>query len=441
MLRRKIHQQLLDWKVKKKKKSLIISGARQVGKTFIIREYSKEYGSFIELNFLENPSLISVFSGDLDVETLLTNLSFYFKKSAFIPGDTLILFDEAQECPQAITSLKFWTSDGRFDVIATGSALGMNYNIPTSYPVGYVEYLDMYSLDFEEFLWANQISDQQIDLLKYHFTERKKVPVFLHEKMMDYLRLYMVIGGMPEVVDTYIQTHDLSEADARQRTIYRDYLYDIARFAQSDIKIKAENCYKSIPLQLSKENHKFQYKIVEHKGTARKFKSSLDWLENAHFIKTVYNVSSLSSPLEAFTIQDNFRLYPTDIGLLICYYDFALKKAILEDKTISDLPQSLILKTAKGGLYEALAADFLIKRGYQHIFFYKPVNSTLEIEFLITNQDGIIPIEIKAGRSKTNSLDILLNQASIPFGYKMADQNIGVSEKKITLPLYMLMFL
>ena len=441
MLKRKVYYQLLQWKEKQAKKCLIISGARQVGKTTIVREFSKNYTSFIELNFLESPSLKSIFSGDLDVETLIANLSFAIKNVAFIPSDTLILLDEAQECPNAITSLKFWSLDGRFDVIATGSALGLNYNVPTSYPVGYVEYLDMFSMDFEEFLWANAVTDQQIALLKSHFIQRKPLPSFLHEKMMEYLRYYMVIGGMPEVVNTYTQTHNLFAADQIQRTIYRDYLFDIARFANSDVKIKAENCYKSIPLQLSKENHKFQYKIVEHKGTARKFESSLDWLENAHFIKLIYNVSTLAYPLESFSIRENFRIYPKDIGLLICYYDFELKKAILEDKKIDTLPESLILKTSKGGLYEALAADFLIKRGTEHLFFYKQTGSTLEIEFLLSTPEGIIPIEIKAGRSKTNSLDVILNDANIPFGYKMADQNIGIHGKKITMPLYMLMFI
>ncbi len=440
MLKRKLFAQLREWKQKEKKKSLLIGGARQVGKTYAVREFAKSYTSFVELNFLESPSLKNIFSGDLDVETLLMNLSFSLKGQTLIPHDTLIFFDEAQECPQAITSLKFWTLDGRFDVIATGSALGMNYNMLTSYPVGYVEYMDMYSLDFEEFLWANGIDEVQIQSLNEHFKSRKPLPQFQHEKMMEYLRLYMVIGGMPEVVNTYIQTQNLSEADRIQRTIYRDYLYDIARFAVSDVKVKAENCYKTIPLQLAKENHKFQYKIVEHKGTARKFKSSIDWLENAHFVKAVYNLSEISYPPEAYMKEDNFRLYPSDIGLLICYYDFELKKAILEDKNFETLPPSLLLKTAKGGLYEALAADFLIKRGYQHLFFYKP-NDSLEIEFIITNGEGIIPIEIKAGRTKTRSLDTLLQKDELRVGYKMSSQNIGVNGKKVTMPLYMLMFM
>ena len=176
-------------------------------------------------------------------------------------------------------------------------------------------------MDFEEFLWANAVTDQQIALLKSHFIQRKPLPSFLHEKMMEYLRYYMVIGGMPEVVNTYTQTHNLFAADQIHRTIYRDYLFDIDRFAHSDVKIKAENCYKSIPLQLSKENHKFQYKIVEHKGTARKFESSLDWLENAHFIKLIYNVSTLAYPLESFSIcllyTSAFKHVPTAVAPML----------------------------------------------------------------------------------------------------------------------------
>lgn len=441
MLERKIMKELLLWKENEHKKSLVISGARQIGKTFIINEFGKTYDSFISLNFLENESYKKIFSGDLNIETLLTNISIFIKGVKFIPGKTLILFDEAQECPEAMTSLKFWAQDKRFDVIATGSALGMNYNIPTSYPVGYVEYIDMHSLDFEEFLWAIGVEKEHISILKICFKEKTVVPAILHEKMMEYLRLYMVIGGMPEVVSEYIRTNNLSQVDIVQRRIYQDYLYDIARFASADNKIKAEKCYTSIPFQLSKENHKFQYKLVENKGTSRKFESSIDWLKNAHLVQPVYHTPNVAFPLELYCDTANFRLYPTDIGMLTCTYDFELKRSIIEDKNMEDLPQSLIFKTSKGGLYEALAADLLIKNNHKNLYFYSPVNNSAEIEFIITNSDGVIPIEIKAGRKGTASLNSLLKNGKAAYGYKMASQNVGVHKNKITLPLYMLMFL
>lgn len=437
MLKRKIIKQLENWKNKEKKKPLVLYGQRQAGKTYACRMLGKEYSSYIELNFLETPSLRNIFTGDLDITTLIQNISF-ISNYKFIPHETLIVFDEIQECPQAITSLKFWCEDGRFDVIGTGSALGMNYDNNQSYPVGYVEYLKMYPLDFEEFLWANSIDEDQIASLKNCFDHFEKVPSFIHDKMMHLLRLYMVLGGMPEVVQKYISTNNLSEADSVQKQIYLGYINDIARFADPNIKIKAEKCFKSIPLQLSKENHKFQYKEVEHNGTARKFESSIDWLENAYFVKQVNLVTSLSYPLHS--VENNFRIYTSDIGLLIAYYDFQLKNAILNDRSFSSSNSNIILKSTKGGLYEALVADMLIKKGYEHLYFYKPTES-LEIEFLIENKDGVIPIEVKAGRAKAISLNTVLENPDIAYGYKFCSQNVGKEGKKITMPLYMLMFL
>ena len=433
MLKRKALDYLKKWKDSERRLSLIINGPRQIGKTFIVREFAKEYDSYIEVNFIKNPSLIEYFKGDLDTNTLINGLSFAGVGS-FIPYKTLILLDEIQTCPEAITSLKFWSEDDRYDVIATGSALGMRYNI-SSYPVGYIEYYDMHPLDFEEFLWANDINEDQIQLLKKYFSEKRSVPDPINKKMMDLLRLYMVLGGMPEILDNYFKDRDLLKADDRQRTIYRDYINDIAIYADPNIKIKAEACFKSIPNQLSKTNHKFQYKTVEYKGNARKFSSSIDWLYNAGFIIPAYNVSLLSYPLEGYEIADNFRIYNTDIGMLMAYFPFELKTAILKSDD-----NYLILKTVKGALYEALIADFISKKDHPKTYFYKP-DDNLEIEFIWENKDGIIPIEVKAGRKNTRSLDKVLELDDIPYAYKLADQNIGVSGKKITLPLWMMMFI
>lgn len=433
MLKRKALTYLKKWKSSDHKMSLIINGPRQIGKTFIVREFAKEYESYIEINFIEKPSMKEYFSGDLDVDTLITNLSFA-GIGKFIPYKTLILFDEIQACPQALTSLKFWTQDKRYDVIATGSALGMKYNI-SSYPVGYIQYYDMHPLDFHEFLWAAGYKDEDITHLKHFFDLKQKVPKPIHDKMMNLLRLYMCLGGMPKIVDTYFKNKDLKEADEIQKTIYRDYINDIAIYADPNIKIKSEACYESIPHQLVKPNHKFQYSVVEHKGTARKFSSSIDWLIHAGFVIPVYNISTLSYPLESYMIDTNFRLYPTDIGLLMAYYPYELKRAILEDDEIN-----ITLKTAKGGLYEALIADFLSKKDHPKAFFYKP-NDNIEIEFVLENEKGIIPLEVKAGRKKSSSLDQLLEVEEIPYGYKLANQNVGIVGKKITLPLWMMLFI
>ena len=443
MLKRKILVQLSEWKEQHTDKCLVISGARQVGKTYIVREFAKEaYTSYIELNFIENPGLASIFMGSLDTDSILMGIRLNYPDKQIVPGETLILLDEIQECTNAITALKFLAADPRVDVIATGSLLGLKYKGNTSYPVGSVYYLDMYSLDFEEFLWALGIDDDIIASLRKCYDQRDPVPYGIHRRIMTYLHQYMVIGGMPEVVDQFVKEQDYHAADMIQRRIYRDYLADIARYADPNIKIKAEKCFRSIPLQLNKENHKFQYSVVEHRGNAKKFESSLDWIINANMAVPVCNVSKVEYPLAAFAIDDNIRLYNTDIGLLICTYDYSLKKALLEEEDFFDKAlDNPVLKTAKGGLYEALIADMLIKGRHSNIFFYRNEPGTVEIEFLIEKAFGVLPIEVKAGRNGTRSLNTILKNEDIKYGLKLADQNIGVSEKKITMPLYMAIFI
>lgn len=441
MLSRKILNELMLWKEKEKHKSLIIYGARQVGKTFAVREFGKSYDYFVELNFIENPEYKKIFEDALDVDTMKINISTYIPKAHFDDGKTLILLDEIQECGGALQSLKFWTDDGRYDVVATGSALGMNYKQDISYPVGNVEYIDMHSLDFEEFLWANNINDDVLSLLFKCFNNVEKVPTAIHDKMVTLLKQYMVIGGMPEAVQAYVDSKNIKEADEIQRRIYRDYLNDIAHFAPANIRLKAQNCYKSIPIQLTKDNHKFQYGVVEKKATATKFETSIEWLNAAFITKPVFLTKRIEYPMKAYVDETNFRLYTTDIGMLFAGFDFSLKQMILSDGALEDKALNIMLGTAKGGLYEALAADMLIKRGYHDIYFYKDVKSTAELEFLIEYEDGILPIEIKAGRKKANSLNNVLKMDSIIKGYKLSLQNVGCVDKKITMPLYMLMFL
>lgn len=442
MLKRKILAQLIDWKNKKNHKSLIITGQRQIGKTYIVENsFSKEYESFIEINFVKNRDAIKIFDGNLDVETLMLSISALVQGAKFISGKTLILFDEVQECPNAIASLKFWTEDGRFDAIAMGSALGIKYKETFSYPVGYVEYIDMYSLDFEEMLWALDIDETVINAVRNCYLNKKVVPAFVHEQLMKYLKIYMVVGGMPEVVNAYVQTHNMSEVMEIQKRLLEDYKSHIAHYANASDKIKAEKCFESIPYQLSKENHKFQYSTVERKATASKFSSSIDWLNEQLLTIQITGLKKIEYPLEMYADQSNFRIYNTDIGMLMASYDMGVKRAIIEDGALEDRAQGLALGTAKGGLYEALAADMLYKAGHKHIFFYKHEKNTCEIEFIIQKDGEIIPIEIKAGKKKANSLkNILENNDQISFGYKMASQNVGQVEKLVILPMYMLMF-
>jgi len=429
MLRRKIYDKLLAWKNNKgKKDAILLRGVRQCGKTYIVREFGKrEYKNFIEINFIERPDMQAVFSGNLDVDNMVQQIKLSMPGCQFIPGETLLFLDEIQDVPNARTSLKFWTQDGRFDCIASGSLLGMDYKNEVSIPVGYEQQLIMRTLDFEEFIWALGAEVNLKEMLAPYVDGAKRVPEAMHNSLNKYLQEYIVVGGLPEVVDTYIATKDFYQVHLLQEKILRDYQDDIAKYALNQDKIKAKQCFLSIPRQLSKENHKFQYSVVEKKATARKFTSSLDWLHNAGLIDFAYNVNSPWFPLKAHVKEDQFRVYLCDIGLLVAMYGYQLKIALLSDA---------LEGPAKGGIYESLVADILAKRG-EELYYYKKEDSTLEIEFILERDCKLVPVEVKARKGSTRSLNELLKMDNIERGYKLTAQNTGVVEKKITLPLYM----
>ena len=429
MLRRKIYDKLLAWKNNKgKKDAILLRGVRQCGKTYIVREFGKrEYKNFIEINFIERPDMQAVFSGNLDVDSMVQQIKLSMPGCQFIPGETLLFLDEIQDAPNARTSLKFWTQDGRFDCIASGSLLGIDYKNEVSIPVGYEQQLIMRTLDFEEFIWALGAEVNLKEMLAPYVDGTKRVPEAMHNSLNKYLQEYMVVGGLPEVVDTYIATKDFYQVHLLQEKILRDYQDDIAKYALNQDKIKARQCFLSIPRQLSKENHKFQYSVVEKKATARKFTSSLDWLHNAGLIDFAYNVNSPWFPLKAYVKEDQFRVYLCDIGLLVAMYGYQLKIALLSDA---------LEGPAKGGIYESLVADILAKRG-EELYYYKKEDSTLEIEFILERDCKLVPVEVKARKGSTRSLNELLKMDNIERGYKLTAQNTGVVEKKITLPLYM----
>ena len=428
MLKRKIYDRLLAWKQAKKKDALLLRGVRQCGKTYIVRAFGQaEYKSFIEINFIERPDLQNVFSGVLRVDEMVGQIKLLMPNCQFIPGETLLFLDEIQNCPNGRTSLKFWAQDGRYDVIASGSMLGIEYKNEVSIPVGYEEQLVMYPLCFEEFLWALGIDEDLKNMLQPYLDGATLIPEAMHNALMRYLREYMVVGGLPEVVTTYIETKDYSRVQALQEKILRDYQDDIAKYALNQDKIKAKQCFLAIPRQLSKENHKFQYSVVEKKATARKFESSLDWLCNAGLIYYAHNLSSTFFPAKAYAKEDQFRVYLCDIGLLVAMFGYQMKAAIIND---------MLEGPAKGGVYESLVADIFSKRG-QELYYYKKEDSTLEIEFILERESSIVPVEVKAKKGPTRSLNELLKQEHIHKGYKLTSQNTGAVAKKITLPLYM----
>ena len=432
MLRRKIYNELLEWKNHKSKECLLIKGARQIGKTYIVNFFGKhEYQSFIYLNFIEKPEFISLFDGDLSPEEIKKRISFAIKNVNFIKNKTLIFLDEIQMCPNARTALKFLAMDESIDVIASGSLLGIHYKSITSVPVGYEKQITMYGLDFEEFLWANGYNDKNISNLREYYETQTIVPEAIHNKMLKLLREYMSVGGMPAVVQTYIDTLNFGEVHKIQENILASYMDDILKYASTYEKPKVRNCYLSIPRQLSKENTKFQFGVVEKKATARKYENSVEWLRDAGLVNWCNAVSIPQYPLAAYEKEGFFRLYMADIGLLIALFGFDMKKAII---------QNTLTGAAKGGIYENLIAVMLKSNGW-NLNYYISDDGSQEIEFIISKDCSIIPIEVKANRGATNSLNHILSDESIRLGIKLSAGNIDLQGKKLTMPLYMAMFL
>ena len=435
MLKRKAIASIKNWVNTKNKKCLVVQGARQTGKTYIIERFAEDnYEELLEINFKQMVSAVDIFSGDLTVDNMVMAMRFRFPEKKILPGKTLIFLDEIQECQEAITSLKFWAIDNRYDVIVSGSLLGIDYKRASSYPVGYVDYLRMYGIDFEEFLWGMGISEEMIGNVGGYLESKTVIPAAINSQMMNYYRHYIAIGGMPEAVQKYVDTKDFREVDKIQRSLLLGYQYDIAHYATAEEKVKAEKCYLSLAKQLlDKENHKFQYKEVEHGGRAQKYFSSIEWLLRADMVHLSKLVTDVRFDLDDYARDDFFRAYTTDLSLLMAMKDFSLKQHIVEN-TLEGNP--------KGGIYEYAITDALYKKGYQ-LYFYKNETTKREIDVVIQKDGMVVAIEVKGGNTRANSLKSLMkNHKDISYGYKFADGNIGVGEDGIiTLPLYMIAFI
>ena len=431
MLRREIEQNLIEWKNNKNKKCLIVNGARQVGKTFIIEHFANEnYENFVEINFIENPTARKIFDGDLDLTTILANISLYTSyKTKLIPNKTLIFFDEIQACPNARTALKFFAKDKRFDVIASGSLLGINYKEVSSYPTGYVEFLRMNPLSFKEFLWANGVGDEVFDYIKKCFDEKIKVNDAMNARLIELFKRYIVVGGMPDAVNTFINENNYESVLKIQRGILIDYQNDIAKYAESSEKVKAKACFDSLPAQLAKDNKKFMFSVVEKKGSSRKYLGSINWLIDAGIVNICKNVTALEFPLTAYAREDNFKLYMADTGLLIAMLDDGTNAQIIDGK----------LGIYKGAIFENIIAQILYSNNNKLYFYTR--NNSLELDFVISKNGAITPIEVKADNNKAKSLSTILNENSNIQGIKLVNGNVGVSNNLITFPLYMAMFL
>lgn len=439
MLKRKVYQDLLDWKNNHKNSCLMVKGARQVGKTYIIRAFGeREYGSFIEINFIKQRELKEIFSGDLDAVSIYKRMTAQIKDIELIPGDTLIFLDEIQNCGNARTAIKFLAEDGQYDIISSGSLLGLTYaqdddsNVeePESVPTGYEDFITMYSLDFEEFLWAEGYGKAATDQLREYYQKNETVPDAINAKYEELFREYIVVGGMPEAVADYCENHDFNAVSRIQERILENYRFDIAKHAKGAEKVKVKACYEAIPRQLAKQLKKFQYATVEKGKTSKKYGGSVRWLIDSALVHACRNIHEPYIPLMANANEEQFKLYINDTGLLCAMYGFETKKAILNNS---------IKGNAKGGIYENIIAESLVKNGHK-LYYFKP-DDTHELEFLIEKDGSVIPIEVKAGNTATVSLNNFIEKFTPPEAIKMINGNVGKVGAKKTIPHYMVMFI
>ena len=430
-LKRKIDIYLKEWKNSKNRKPLIIKGARQIGKTTSIEKFGREnYKSFIEISYISMPQYKQIFQDGYTTENIIKNISLLNSEYKFIPGDTLIFFDEMQEYPDTATSLKFFNEDGRFDVICSGSLMGINYNQIHSNSVGNKEDYTMRSLDFEEFLWAKGYGEEQIESLYICMKEVKPLTNIQFDVMMNNFKDYLITGGMPEIVSTFIDNKNFSGILNMQQKLLTDYEEDITKYAGGLDKSKILDAYKKIKIFLGNDNKKFQITKLKDGARNREYVGVIDWMDRAGIINISYALDHLEMPLKANYNPDNYRLYFGDTGLLI---------GSLDEESQSDLRNNQNFGTYKGALYENIVAEMLTKAGFD-LFFYRDEQSKIEMDFIIRDEKSIIPVEVKAGDNATYSLNRLIDEKqykNIKYGIKLCNKNIGFNGKFYTFPYFM----
>ena len=430
-LKRKIDDFLLKWKADNDRKPLIVKGCRQIGKTESIRHFAKVagYDSFIEINFVKEEKYKKIIVDGYTASAIIKNISLLDPSKRFIDGKTLIFFDEITEFPDIATSLKFFKEDGRFDVICSGSMLGVNYKKIESNSAGYKTDYEMYSLDFEEFLWAKGYKEDVIEDMLLHmktFTPFNELEMSVyHGIFLD----YVVLGGMPAVVKDYIQKGTFEGSLNTQHQLIADYKEDIRKYAQGVDQTRILNVFNSIASQLAKENKKFQISKVEKNARFRDYRGCAEWLVDAGIVNACYCLNDVELPLSGNCDTDKFKLYFCDTGLLV---------SLLDEESQEDLRANKNLGVYKGALYENIVSEALVKTGYK-LYYYKKENATLEEDFFIRSANNLIPVEVKAQGGRSKSLRTLISSdkySDIAYGFKLSANNIGYSEQIYTFPYF-----
>lgn len=434
LLKRKIDKYLTDWKNRSDRKPLIIKGARQIGKTRSVEWFAgQNYASVIEINFIEQKKYREIFNDGFEVDAILKNISLLNPELKFIPGNTIFFFDELQACPNCATSLKFFKLDGRFDVICSGSLMGISYNEIESNSVGYKEDYEMHSMDFEEFLWAMGYNDDFTADLLSHMLDVRPLSELQMDTLMSLFRDYVIIGGMPEVVSTYVRNKNFSGTLDIQRQLLKDYEEDITKYVEGLDKAKVKAVYNHISTFLAKENKRFQITKIARNARNRDYMGCVEWLADAGVVNVCYCLNQPELPLKGNYDPKMYKIYFKDTGLLI---------ASLDEEAQEDLRANKNLGTYRGAIYENIVGDMLVKQGYR-LFYYHSDRPALEMDFFIRDADSLIPVEVKANDGATASLNRLLNDDKyndVKYGIKLGYRNIGFNGKFYTFP-YFLTFL
>lgn len=430
-LKRKIDAFLLEWKNTPNKKPLIVKGCRQIGKTESIRHFaiSAGYESFIEINFVKDQKYKNIIIDGYETNQIIKNMSLIDPMKKFIEGSTLIFFDEITEFPEIATSLKFFNEDGRFDVICSGSMLGVNYKRIESNSVGNKIDYEMYSMDFEEFLWAKGYKEDTIENMLSHmktFTPFSNLEMSIFQKLfLD----YVILGGMPAVVSEYISKGTFEGSLNTQRQLIADYKEDIRKYVKGVDQTRILNVFNSIPAQLAKENKKFQLSKIEKGARFKDYRGCAEWLIDSGIVNVCYCLDSLELPLSGNCDIDKFKLYFADTGLLV---------SLLDEESQEDLRSNKNLGVYKGALFENVVGEALTKSGYK-LYYYKREDGTLEEDFFIRSSENLIPIEVKAKNGKSKSLKTLITSdkyKDIDYGFKLSSNNIGYHDKVYTFPYF-----
>ena len=428
--KRKIDEFLADWKNNHSRKPLIVKGARQIGKTESILHFANEnYENVVYINFVLDKKYTTIVNDGYDVETVVKNITLINPSTRFIPDKTLIVFDEIQEYPDIATSLKAFNLDKRYDVICSGSMLGINYRKIHSNSVGSKTDYEMFSMDFEEFLWAKGYEDTAINSILEHMIS---LTPFSETEVSVYKSLfldYCVLGGMPDVIKGYIKTGTFSQSLEIQGQIRLEYEEDVRKYAEGLDQAKIISVYRSIPAQLAKENKKFQFSIIDKKARSREYTGCIEWLIDAGVVTECNCLNYPELPLKGNVDNSKYKLYYPDTGLLI---------SALDEEAQEDLRVNKNLGVYKGALYENFVAEAFVKQGLG-LFYYKKDNSTLEEDFFVRSKNELIPVEVKSNNDSSKSLTALIKSdryADIKHGIKLGDFNVGVANNIYTFPYF-----